>query len=65
MIANIIIIGIVVLIIASIVTYLVRAKRRGDTCVGCPYAKACGGNECNTQNQKALTPDRSQAPCHR
>lgn len=44
MIENIIIIAVVAAIIAAIVTYLVRAKKRGEHCIGCPYAKQCGGN---------------------
>ena len=45
--ANIIIIAVVVLIVAGIVTYLYKAKKRGETCIGCPYAKQCGsGGNC-------------------
>ena len=36
----------VVLIVGAAVFYIVRAKKRGEKCVGCPYAKQCGGN-CN------------------
>lgn len=46
--ANIIIIAIVIGIIAAITTYLIRAKRRGETCVGCPYAKGCGSQQCSS-----------------
>jgi radical SAM protein with 4Fe4S-binding SPASM domain len=42
--------GIVVLIIlaivATIIWYLIRSKKRNETCIGCPYAKQCGGG-CN------------------
>jgi len=40
---NVIIIVILVGIAAGIVSYLYRAKKRGQTCIGCPYAKQCGG----------------------
>ena len=40
---NFIIIFILVAIAAGIVWYLIRAKRKGETCIGCPYAKQCGG----------------------
>ena len=43
---NIIVIIIVVGIIGSIINYLYRAKKRGETCIGCPYSKQCSGN-CN------------------
>jgi hypothetical protein len=33
----------IVLIVGAAVFYIVRAKRRGEKCVGCPYAKQCGG----------------------
>lgn len=44
MIENIIIIAVVAVIITAIVIYLVRAKKRGEHCIGCPYARQCGGN---------------------
>lgn len=40
---NIIVIAIVLCVIGSIVLYLYRAKKRGEACIGCPYAKQCGG----------------------
>lgn len=46
MIENIIIILIVLAIVISISVYLYKAKKRGETCIGCPYAKQCGG-KCN------------------
>ena len=30
-------------IIGGIILYLYRAKKRGETCIGCPHAKKCGG----------------------
>ena len=36
----------IVLIVGAAAFYIIRAKRRGDKCVGCPYAKQCGGH-CN------------------
>lgn len=43
MIENIIIIAILAAIIGGIILYLIRAKKRGETCIGCPYSKQCGG----------------------
>lgn len=40
---NLIIVLIVSAIVAAIVFYLIRAKRRGEKCIGCPYAKECAG----------------------
>ena len=36
----------IILIVGASVSYIVRAKHRGEKCVGCPYANQCGGN-CN------------------
>ena len=33
----------IVLTLSAAVLYIVRAKRRGEKCVGCPYARQCGG----------------------
>ena len=43
---NVIIAVILLAIVGGIVWYLRRAKKRGETCIGCPYAKKCGG-KCN------------------
>lgn len=39
---DIIIVLILLVIVAGIAWYLLRAKKRGETCIGCPYAKQCG-----------------------
>ena len=36
----------IILIVGAAVFYIIRAKRRGEKCVGCPYAKQCG-DKCN------------------
>lgn len=38
-----IIIAIILCIVGGIAFYLYKAKKRGDKCIGCPYAKQCGG----------------------
>ena len=38
---DIILILILCAIAAAIVFYLIREKKRGVTCVGCPYAREC------------------------
>ena len=40
---NVIVVAVLLLIVGAIVFYLVRARRRGETCIGCPHAKLCGG----------------------
>ncbi len=39
---NAIIILILVGIASGITAYLIRLKKQGAKCVGCPYAKQCG-----------------------
>ncbi len=41
---NVIIVLVLLAIVAGIVWYLCRAKKRGEKCIGCPYAKQCGGS---------------------
>ncbi len=33
-----------VAVIGAAVAYIIRSKKRGVKCIGCPYAKQCGGN---------------------
>ncbi|MGN0778249.1 MAG: FeoB-associated Cys-rich membrane protein [Aristaeellaceae bacterium] len=40
---NVLILLMVAAIIGGIIVYLMRAKKRGETCIGCPYARQCGG----------------------
>jgi radical SAM protein with 4Fe4S-binding SPASM domain len=40
---NLVIIAALLLIVFLAVFYIVRAKKRGEKCIGCPYAKQCGG----------------------
>ena len=57
---NIILVVILLGIVAGIVWYLLRAKKRGETCIGCPYAKQCasqagkhaGGCHCRGSQDK-------------
>ncbi len=40
---NVVIIVVLAGIIGAVIWYLIRAKKRGEHCIGCPYAKQCGG----------------------
>ena len=33
----------IILIIGGAVFYIVRAKKRGNRCIGCPYGASCNG----------------------
>lgn len=39
---NIVVVLVLLALAAGILWYLIRAKKRGEKCVGCPYAKQCG-----------------------
>ena len=40
---DIIITIILLLILGGAAAYIIRAKKSGAKCIGCPYAKQCGG----------------------
>ena len=35
------------IIIALALTYIIKRKKAGDKCIGCPYAKECKRNSCD------------------
>ena len=41
---NYIILALLAFIIIAAVVYVVRAKKKGVKCVGCPHANTCGKN---------------------
>ena len=43
---DLILIAILFLIVGGILFYLWRARRRGEKCIGCPYAKMCQSGKC-------------------
>lgn len=36
----------IVLIVGGAVAYIIKAKKNGQKCIGCPYSKQCSG-KCN------------------
>ena len=40
---NVIIIAVLVIIIALAAGYVIKEKKRGRKCIGCPHSSACGG----------------------
>ena len=56
---NIIIIAIVAAIVIAISIYLYKEKKKGTTCIGCPYTKYrnianCRGEHCSPLNKICL-----------
>jgi len=44
---DIIVIAIIILIVGGATAYIIRAKKRGQKCIGCPDSKACASNSKN------------------
>ncbi|MBQ8895937.1 MAG: FeoB-associated Cys-rich membrane protein [Clostridia bacterium] len=42
---------ILVAVIGGAVAYIIKAKKSGQKCVGCPHSKQCGG-KCGCNNEK-------------
>ncbi len=41
-----IVFGIIALIIILVMTYIVKEKKKGTKCIGCPYAGDCSQKQC-------------------
>ena len=48
---DIIIIAVVAAIIALSAGYIIKAKKSGRKCIGCPHGKTCGGS-CGKRNER-------------
>jgi len=48
---NVILIIVLLLIAGSAGFYLYKAKKSGQHCVGCPYAKQCAGKSCSCNKE--------------
>jgi hypothetical protein len=46
------VIAVIVLIVGAAVGYIVRAKKKGQKCIGCPYASSCLSGKCGCGDQK-------------
>ena len=44
MIGDIIAIGAIVLIVGGALAYIIKAKKNGRKCIGCPDSSSCSGN---------------------
>ena len=53
-----IIIALLVVIVGAVAFYLYKSKKRGDACVGCPYAKNCTG-KCSSNYKNVDSQDKN------
>lgn len=44
---NIVIVAILVVILGFAIRYIVKSKKNGEKCIGCPHAKTCSSCNCN------------------
>ena len=54
MFTDIIVIAVIALIVGAAVGYIVKAKKSGKKCIGCPYASSCpsGKSGCGCDEKK-------------
>ncbi len=41
-----IVLGIVVVVLIAVVIYIVKQKKNGNKCIGCPHGSKCGSCDC-------------------
>lgn len=51
MLALIITISVIFLSVGGAVFYIVKSKKSGKKCIGCPYSGACSKKSCNDENK--------------
>ena len=44
---NIIIVVVLVVILGGAIGYIVKSKKNGEKCIGCPHSKTCTVGNCN------------------
>ncbi|MBE6654795.1 MAG: FeoB-associated Cys-rich membrane protein [Ruminococcaceae bacterium] len=52
MIKNIIIIAVIALIVGGALAYIIKAKKSGKKCIGCPYGDSCKGSCCSCEKEE-------------
>lgn len=51
---------ILLLIIGGALAYIIKAKKRGEKCIGCPYSKECSKKSCNSNNETSIDIDSEE-----
>ena len=52
MFVNITVSVILALVLSGAILYVIREKKKGIRCVGCPYANQCGQTKCSCEKPK-------------
>ena len=56
---NYIVAAILVLAVGVAIFYIVKAKKSGKKCIGCPYADSCGKSNCCPGDKTWFLPNKS------
>lgn len=49
--SDIIVLLICAIIIGLAIRYIIKSKKQGVQCIGCPHAKTCGSKQCNCSKE--------------
>ena len=49
---DLIVLGLILLILTLVIIYIIRAKRSGVKCIGCPHSKGCSSCGCGNHDTK-------------
>ena len=61
---KIIAIALVVLIVGGALAYIIKAKKNGKKCIGCPFSASCsGGCKCYTGSPISENNDENSKSC--
>ena len=52
MLGDVIAIAVLVLIVGGALAYIIKAKKSGKKCIGCPYADKCASKSCACQTKQ-------------
>ena len=48
---DIIILAVIAILIGGAIFYIIREKKKGKKCIGCPYAGSCGKSSCESKKK--------------
>ncbi len=48
---DILVILVILLVVGGAAAYIIKAKKSGRRCIGCPDSKSCGGKCCNCHTE--------------
>lgn len=49
---DIIIIAVLLVIVGAAAVYVIKAKKSGQKCIGCPHSKSCASKSCGCGGEK-------------